>query len=76
MLALCVLVTPDANAGWLTGPDSVPSVVTEEELREAVETGLMKVPELQFIRTEAEKLGVKVYLFGGTAAGFAHYAKW
>ncbi|MES2965110.1 MAG: hypothetical protein V4760_14590 [Bdellovibrionota bacterium] len=24
----------------------------------------------------AQKMGVKVYLFGGTAAGFAHYVKW
>ncbi len=34
-----------------------------------------RVPEFRFIRQEAKRLGVKIYLFGGTAAGFAHYVK-
>ncbi|MES2964248.1 MAG: hypothetical protein V4760_10185, partial [Bdellovibrionota bacterium] len=51
-------------------------MLTTEEVRIAVEEGLMRVPEFRFIRREAEKLGVRVYLFGGTAAGYAHYAKW
>ncbi|MEK7356588.1 MAG: hypothetical protein AAB250_09075, partial [Bdellovibrionota bacterium] len=34
-----------------------------------------RVPEFRFIRQEAERLGISVYLFGGTAAGFAHYVK-
>ena len=42
----------------------------------ALEEGLKRVDEFQFIQTEADRLGVKVYLFGGTAAAFAHYVKW
>ncbi len=34
------------------------------------------VPEFKFIQEEADKLGVKVYLFGGTASAFAHYVRW
>ncbi|MEK7358506.1 MAG: hypothetical protein AAB250_18825, partial [Bdellovibrionota bacterium] len=37
---------------------------------------VMRVEEFQTIRAIAQRMGVKVYLFGGTAAGFAHYVKW
>jgi len=37
---------------------------------------LMRVPQFQFIRERAQKMGVRAWLFGGTAAGFAHYVKW
>ncbi len=37
---------------------------------------LERVPEFKFIQEEADKLGVKVYLFGGTASAFAHYVRW
>ncbi len=35
-----------------------------------------RVPEFDFIRKEAEKRGLRVWLFGGTAAGYSHYVKW
>ncbi len=35
-----------------------------------------KVSEFQFIQQEAQKLGVRAWLFGGTAAAFAHYTHW
>jgi formylglycine-generating enzyme required for sulfatase activity len=35
-----------------------------------------RVPEFEFIRKEAEKRGLRVWLFGGTAAGYSHYVKW
>lgn len=35
-----------------------------------------RVPEFQFIREEALKRGLRVWLFGGTAAGYSHYVKW
>src|SRR5262249_46768242 len=35
-----------------------------------------RVPEFQFIKEEAERRGLRVWLFGGTAAGYAHYVKW
>jgi hypothetical protein len=47
-----------------------------KELSEQIGSRLMRVPEFDFIRHEAERLGVKAYLFGGTAAGYAHYVKW
>ncbi len=37
---------------------------------------MSRVPEFKFIQEEANKLGVKVYLFGGTASAFAHYVRW
>jgi formylglycine-generating enzyme required for sulfatase activity len=36
----------------------------------------MIVPEFQFIREAAQQTGLRVWLFGGTAASFLHYAKW
>jgi hypothetical protein len=53
-----------------------PYSLTENELENAVRNGLLKVNEFVFIREQAEALGVRVYLFGGTAASFAHYVKW
>ena len=50
--------------------------VSAAELEREVSKRLLRVEEFKFIRAEAEKLGVRVYLFGGTAAGFAHYVKW
>src|SRR4051812_5675746 len=35
-----------------------------------------RVPEFQFIREEAERRGLRVWLFGGTAASYSHYVKW
>ena len=37
---------------------------------------ILRVPEFSFIKEEADKLGVKVYLFGGTASAFGHYVRW
>ncbi len=45
-------------------------------LSSEVNLRLDRVPEFLFIREEARKLGVKVYLFGGTASAFAHYVRW
>lgn len=50
--------------------------IEKAELQKAIAKNLSKVAEFNFIRKEAEKLGVKVYLFGGTAAAYAHYVKW
>jgi hypothetical protein len=55
---------------------STRSSLSTQELSEEIGSRLMRVPEFDFIRHEAELLGVKAYLFGGTAAGYAHYVKW
>jgi hypothetical protein len=52
------------------------AALSTKELSEQIGSRLMRVPEFDFIRHEAERLGVKAYLFGGTAAGYAHYVKW
>lgn len=35
-----------------------------------------RVHEFEFIRKEAQIKGLRVWLFGGTAAAFGHYVKW
>ena len=46
-----------------------------EKLSAEIAARRARVPEFQFIREEAEKRGLRVWLFGGTAAGYAHYTK-
>jgi hypothetical protein len=46
------------------------------ELEHGIADRLKRVDEFRFIQEEAAKLGVRAYLFGGTAAGYAHYVKW
>lgn len=49
--------------------------LTPERLEAEIGARVERVPEFEFIRKEAEKLGVKVYLFGGTAAAYSHYVR-
>ena len=49
--------------------------VTTSELQHKIQEDIVKVVEFKVLRKEAQKRGVKLYLFGGTAAGFAHYSK-
>ncbi len=46
------------------------------ELEHGIADRLKRVEEFKFIEQEAMKLGVRAWLFGGTAAGYAHYVKW
>lgn len=50
--------------------------LTVSELESAIADHLMDVEEFRIMRQEAEKLGVRLWLFGGTAAGYGHYVKW
>ena len=50
--------------------------VDPKDLSHAVKKRILRVPEFSFIKEEADKLGVKVYLFGGTASAFGHYVRW
>jgi formylglycine-generating enzyme required for sulfatase activity len=50
--------------------------VTEPELLNFTSQKVTSVTEFQFIRAEAKKLGIRVWMFGGTASSFLHYAKW
>jgi hypothetical protein len=49
---------------------------TFQELEHGIADRLKRVDEFRFIEQEAAKLGVRAWLFGGTAAGYAHYVKW
>jgi hypothetical protein len=51
-------------------------VPTLQELEQGIAGRLKRVEEFRFIEQEAAKLGVRAWLFGGTAAGYAHYVKW
>jgi hypothetical protein len=53
-----------------------PSSPRAEDLAHAIPQHLMDVEEFRFIREAATRRGLRVYLFGGTAASYAHYVKW
>lgn len=55
---------------------SVGSKVAAPELLNYVSQSITKTEEFNFIRSEAKKLGVRVWMFGGTASSYLHYAKW
>ncbi len=50
--------------------------VTGAELERAIEQNITKVNEFNFIKEQADRMRLRVYLFGGTAASFLHYVKW
>lgn len=52
------------------------SGITEKELSNHVSDKIMQVPEFRFLRKIAEEMGIRVWLFGGTASSFLHYVKW
>ncbi len=64
------------NPGQPELPPDIAIKITKEELMKTVSENLSRVEEFRFIKEEADRLGVKVYLFGGTAAAYGHYAKW
>ncbi|MBI2607141.1 MAG: hypothetical protein HYW49_13785 [Deltaproteobacteria bacterium] len=45
-------------------------------LADALAKNLTRVEEFRILREAARELGLRVWLFGGTAAGYAHYVKW
>jgi len=47
-----------------------------EALEKEIAEARSRVAEFAFVRKEAQKLGLRAWLFGGTAAGFAHYVNW
>ncbi len=50
--------------------------ITYQELLEALKKKRTQVIEFERIKAVAKQLGIRVWLFGGTAASFAHYVKW
>lgn len=47
-----------------------------QKLQNEIAARRARVSEFQFVRQEAQRRGLRVWLFGGTAAGFSHYVKW
>jgi hypothetical protein len=45
-------------------------------LSEALRAHIPDVEEFKFVQELATQMGVRAWLFGGTAAGYAHYTKW
>ncbi len=77
-----LLVSVSVQAPWVTpcllaaeahSSATSPSLT---ELEQGISDRIKRVDEFRFIEQEATKLGVRAWLFGGTAAGYAHYVKW
>ncbi len=52
------------------------AIFSREKLVSEIAARRARVTEFEFIGKEAEKRGLRVWLFGGTAAGYGHYVKW
>lgn len=50
--------------------------IDEDQFLTYLSGQVTRVLEFQYIRSLAEKMGVRVWLFGGTASSFLHYVKW
>ncbi len=50
--------------------------ISSEELKSEITAKILKVSQFKFIKELAQKMGVRVWIFGGTAAGFGHYVRW
>jgi hypothetical protein len=52
------------------------SGISKQEISDHIAHQIGLVPEFQYMRETAHKMGLRVWLFGGTASSFLHYAKW
>jgi hypothetical protein len=50
--------------------------LTVSEIETFAKNKILSNLEFKFIRAEAEKIGMRVWMFGGTASSYLHYAKW
>ena len=80
-LCLSILLTAAcpfavASPAASLGPTIARTSLTAEQLTQHLDQNLHKVEEFRFIKELAQAMGVRAYLFGGTAAGFLQYAKW
>ena len=49
---------------------------TINQLKQEIIQRMARVEEFKFIKLKSQKLAVPAYLFGGTAAAYAHYVYW
>ncbi len=52
------------------------TTITKTALVTATKAKILEVPEFVYIREVAKKMGLRVWLFGGTASSYAHYVMW
>jgi hypothetical protein len=52
------------------------AIFDDAKLANAIESRLTRVEEFKALREICAELKVRCWLFGGTAAGYAHYVKW
>jgi hypothetical protein len=71
-----VPTTTAAIAQEPTSASTSQASIQQEAFTRQIAERIERVPEFKYIREEAARMGVKAYLFGGTAAGYAHYVKW
>jgi hypothetical protein len=62
----------DATKAWTPAL----SPTSTQELSMDMSLAVSRVAELRFIQQEALKMGVRAFLFGGTAASFGNYVSW
>jgi hypothetical protein len=79
--AILVFLTISTATIVAAAQDNAPASISQKALSSDTFTHeiaerIERVPEFKYIREEAARMGVKAYLFGGTAAGYAHYVKW
>ncbi len=70
------LAKDESNAEIRPGLRKNPTRISAKALSAEAAHKMLVVPEFQFIRAEAEKRGIRVWLFGGTASSYLHYVKW
>ncbi len=63
-----------SGATYAEPPSDLP--LSNAELETSLRAGIDRVGEFRYIREQAERLGVRVWMFGGTAAAFGHYVNW
>ncbi len=70
-------ITLGLSPSSLATPESCfQKALRAEKLKSEIASRRAEVPEFEFIREEAQRRGLRVWLFGGTAAGYSHYVKW
>jgi hypothetical protein len=60
----------------LSSPALANQSLNPQTLRAEIGAKRDSVPEFVEIKKEAERLGLRVWLFGGSAAGYGHYVAW
>jgi hypothetical protein len=72
----CASVFTDSVGSRLNSVSLSNRDINAKELMVHTSRGIELVPEFRFLREQAAILGIRVWLFGGTASSYLHYVKW